>query len=67
MINLSYDKETDILEIKFSNEKITESEINEESGLIVDYDKNNKMVGIVPKAFCERFYLFQKRPVKILN
>ncbi len=46
MINFSYDKETDILDIKFSNKKIVESEINEESGLIVDYDENKKMVGI---------------------
>ncbi|MBU1114851.1 MAG: DUF2283 domain-containing protein [Bacteroidetes bacterium] len=28
------------------NNKIVESEINEETGLIVDYDEENKMVGI---------------------
>jgi len=51
MINISYDKETDILDIKFSNNKIIESEINEASGLIVDYDENNKMIGIEILSF----------------
>ena len=46
MINLSYDKETDILDIKFSNNKAIDSEINEASGLIVDYDENKSECGI---------------------
>ena len=54
MINLSYDKETDILDIKFSNNKIIESEINEASGLIVDYDENNKMIGIEILSFSKK-------------
>jgi len=54
MINLSYDKETDILDIKFSNNKIIDSEINEASGLIVDYDENNKMIGIEILSFSKK-------------
>jgi len=54
MINISYDKETDILDIKFSNNKIVESEINEETGLIVDYDEENKMVGIEILTFSKK-------------
>ena len=54
MINISYDKETDILDIKFSNKKIIESEINEETGLIVDYDENNKIVGIEILSFSKK-------------
>ena len=54
MINISYDKETDILDIKFSNKKIIESEINEGTGLIVDYDENNKIVGIEILSFSKK-------------
>ena len=54
MINISYDKETDILDIKFSNNKIIDSEINEASGLIVDYDENNKMIGIEILSFSKK-------------
>ena len=54
MINISYDKETDILDIKFSNNKIIESEISEETGLIVDYDEENKLVGIEVLSFSKK-------------
>ncbi len=54
MINISYDEETDILDIKFSNNKIIDSEINEASGLIVDYDENNKMIGIEILSFSKK-------------
>ncbi len=60
MINISYDEETDILDIKFSNNKIIDSEINEASGLIVDYDENNKMIGI-------EILSFSKKQVRIRN
>ncbi|MCF6185823.1 MAG: DUF2283 domain-containing protein [Melioribacteraceae bacterium] len=54
MINISYDKETDILDIKFSNEKIIDSELNQDTGLIVDYDENNKIVGIEILSFSKK-------------
>ncbi|MBU0475776.1 MAG: DUF2283 domain-containing protein, partial [Bacteroidetes bacterium] len=36
------------------NNKIVESEINEETGLIVDYDEENKMVGIEILTFSKK-------------
>jgi len=46
MLKLSYDKEGDVLEIRFSENKIEDSEYIKESGLVVDYDKSNKIVAI---------------------
>jgi hypothetical protein len=37
MIRISYDDQGDILEIKFSDEAIKDSEYMEESGLVVNY------------------------------
>lgn len=65
MINISYDKETDILDIKFSNNKIIDSEINEASGLIVDYDENNKMIGIEILYFSKK--TSQNAELKVLE
>jgi len=42
---MTYDKESDSLYIKFSNEKIEESEEYERAAFIFDFDKNN-LVGI---------------------
>lgn len=44
-MKVKYDKETDVLYIVFSEEKIKESD-EEKSGIILDYDKNGSIVGI---------------------
>ena len=54
MIKLSYDKEGDLLEIRFSESKILESEYVEESGLVVDYDANNNIVAVEITSFSKR-------------
>jgi uncharacterized protein YuzE len=54
MIKFSYDQQTDIFDIKFSDEKIIDSEFVEESGLVVDYDENNKIVGIEILSFSKK-------------
>ncbi|WP_297430780.1 DUF2283 domain-containing protein [Clostridium sp.] len=54
MLKIDYDKEGDILEIKFSNNAIKDSEYIDESGLIIDYDNNDKIVAIEVISFSER-------------
>jgi uncharacterized protein YuzE len=54
MIKISYDKEGDVMEIRFSEEAICESEYVEESGLVVDYDKEGNIVAIEVVSFSKR-------------
>lgn len=54
MIKIKYDREGDILEIKFTEERIEESEYIKESGIVIDYDKGNKIVGIEILSFSKR-------------
>lgn len=54
MIRLSYDKEGDILDIKFSEEEIVESEYIEDSGMVLDYDKDGMLVGLEVLSFSRR-------------
>jgi len=54
MIKISYDKEGDVLEIKFSEKNIEDSEYLEESGLVLDYDKNGNIVAIEVVSFSKR-------------
>ena len=54
MIKFSYDMETDTLDIKFSDKKIVENEFVEKSGLVIDYDKNNKIVGLEILSFSKK-------------
>mgnify|MGYP000374323902 CR=1 FL=1 len=54
MIKISYDKEGDVLEIKFSEKNIKDSEYLEESGLVLDYDKNGNIVAIEVVSFSKR-------------
>jgi len=54
MIKFSYDKETDTLDIKFSEKKIVENEFVEESGIVIDYDENNKIVGLEILSFSKK-------------
>jgi uncharacterized protein YuzE len=54
MIKISYDKEGDVLEIRFSESTIIDSEYAEESGLVLDYDKDNKIVAVEIISFSKR-------------
>ena len=54
MIQFSYDKEGDILEIKFSDKKIAESEYIKESGIVVDYDIEHNIVALEIISFSKR-------------
>ena len=54
MIKISYDKEGDILEIRFSEKDIQDSEYIEESGFVVDYDKNNSIVAVEIISYSKR-------------
>ena len=56
MLKLSYDKEGDVLEIRFSENKIEDSEYIKESGLVVDYDKSNKIVAIEIISFSKKVH-----------
>ena len=54
MIKISYDKEGDVLEIRFSEKKIDDSEYVKESGLVLDYDKDNNIVAVEIISFSQR-------------
>jgi uncharacterized protein YuzE len=54
MIKINYDSAGDILELKFSEAAIKDSEYLDESGLVVDYDENGLMVGIEIIAFVKK-------------
>ena len=54
MIKISYDKEGDVLEIRFSENAIDDSEYVEESGLVIDYDKGGNMVAIEIISYSKR-------------
>ena len=54
MIKINYDPEGDILELKFSEETINDSEYINESGLVVDYDGDGHMVGIEIIGFLKK-------------
>ena len=45
-MRVKYDKATDTLSINFVNRKVKESEYLENQGTILDYDKNNNLIGI---------------------
>jgi uncharacterized protein YuzE len=44
-MKIKYDKEVDVIYIRFSNEKITESDENN-PGIILDYDAKGNIAGI---------------------
>jgi len=54
MIKISYDKDGDVLEIKFSESSVSNSEYIEESGLVLDYDKDGNIVGLEIISFSRR-------------
>jgi len=54
MIKISYDKEGDVFEIRFSEKPISDSEYVEESGLVLDYDKDNNIIAVEIISFSKR-------------
>ncbi|MEN3013533.1 MAG: DUF2283 domain-containing protein [Endomicrobiia bacterium] len=54
MIQINYDKEGDILEIKFSEVPIQESEYLKKSGIVIDYDNEGKIVAIEVLSYSKR-------------
>jgi len=54
MSKISYDNQGDILEIKFSDVPVKDSEYVEESGIVMDYDENSKLVGLEITSFSKR-------------
>lgn len=54
MIKITYDKEGDLLEIKFSEKDIKDSEYVKETGLILDYDNNDNIVAVEITSFSKR-------------
>ena len=54
MIKFEYDQDGDILEIKFSENEISDSEYIEESGIVMDYDENRNLVGLEIISFSKR-------------
>lgn len=54
MIKFDYEKESDILEIKFSEAPIKESEYIKDTGIIVDYDEDGNIAGIEITSFSKR-------------
>jgi uncharacterized protein YuzE len=47
-------KKENVLEIRFSESTIIDSEYAEESGLVLDYDKDNKIVAVEIISFSKR-------------
>lgn len=54
MIRLTYDKEGDILEIRFSDRAVKDTSYQEDSGIILDYDANAKLIGVEITSFSKR-------------
>ena len=54
MIKFEYDQDGDILEIKFSENEISDSEYIEESGIVMDYNENRNLVGLEIISFSKR-------------
>jgi uncharacterized protein YuzE len=54
MIQISYDKEGDLLEIRFSDRQIKDSAFQEDSGIVLDYDENDKLIGVEITSFSKR-------------
>jgi len=51
-MKISYDREADVLYIRFTDSHVFESE-EKQSGVVFDYDENNNIVGIEFTYFLE--------------
>ena len=54
-MQITYDKETDTLNIIFIKGPVEESEYIEDKGIIVDYDKGNRVVSVEILSYSKRF------------
>ncbi len=54
MLKITYDREGDIMEFRFSDSRIKDSEYIEESGIVIDYDEHNMIVAIEILSFSKR-------------
>ncbi|GBE26754.1 hypothetical protein BMS3Bbin03_00673 [bacterium BMS3Bbin03] len=54
VIKFEYDQDGDILEIKFSENEIADSEYIEESGIVMDYDEEKNLIGLEIISFSKR-------------
>lgn len=53
-MKISYDKQTDVLYLKFSDKKIKDSEEIEEN-VVLDFDENNKVAGVEILYFVKKY------------
>jgi len=54
MIKISYDKEGDVLEIRFSEKQVKESEYMKKTGFVVDYDEDGSIAALEILSFSKR-------------
>jgi len=54
MIKVSYDKEGDVLEIRFSEKQVKESEYMKKTGFVVDYDEDGSIAALEILSFSKR-------------
>jgi len=54
-MQITYDKETATLNIIFIKGLVEESEYIEDKGIIVDYDKENRVVSVEILSYSKRF------------
>jgi uncharacterized protein YuzE len=54
MIKISYDKEGDVLEIRFSEKQVKGSEYMKKTGFVVDYDEDGSIVALEILSFSKR-------------
>jgi len=54
MIKIAYDKEGDLLEIRFTENKVKSSEYIETTGLVVDLDEAENIVAVEITSFSKR-------------
>jgi uncharacterized protein YuzE len=53
-MKITYDKEADVLYIKFSDNKIVDSE-EKERNVVIDYDSNDNIVGFEILYFVKKY------------
>jgi uncharacterized protein YuzE len=55
MIKILYDKESDLLEIRFSEEQVAYSEYLEEPGVVIDYNQEGSIIALEFLSFSRKF------------
>lgn len=54
-MKILYDKESDLLEIRFSEERVAYSEYFEEPGVVIDYNEKGTAIALELLSFSRRF------------